>query len=284
MLFSSKVSAIDVFLDALYWRATETIDWALTNDVSTPHQNIAYKTISFNYDPGFRIGLDYKGNWDAKIYYTKFYTKASQSASGNLVSTFLGGKLLQGNNFFQTGQVNFTIDLSLCDVDFSKCCYLTDNLMLRPVIGLKAGRINQHIVTSFQGPISVFEMVKNNFRGIGPKAGIESNWIFCRNNGYQFSLFSDFTTSYLWGRWNIRDVANDNTLATVLTKVGRRNLGAFTLQGILGIKLDYQCLSMKLGYEIADWFNQYQVLDDGTGAHNNNLVLQGLTLRLSYDF
>ena len=62
------------------------------------------------------------------------------------------------------------------------------------------------------------------------------------------------------------------------------------LQGFMGFGLDFdlqgKCshLSFKLGYEIQDWFNQYQVFDNGTGAHNNDLLLQGLTLDMRLDF
>lgn len=289
-IFSSGAHAFDVFGDALYWQATETVDWVLQNDRNLPNQNIHYQTIGFNYKPGFRVGVNFKdvwdcnGGWDSKFTYTRYHTAAVDSASGNLVSTFLGGKLVQGTRFYQTGQINFTIDFNMFDWDLSKNICVTDSLLLRPAIGLRGGSINQKIITSFQGPISITETVKNNFRGIGPKVGIESRWAFCRVNNYLFSLVSDFSTSYLKGRWAIRDVTHDSISTTVRVKDGKRNLGAFTIQGMMGINLDYQCFSAKLGYEISDWFDQYQVLDDGTGGHENDLILQGITLRLSYDF
>lgn len=285
LLFSSSAQAFEVFLTPIYWRATETIDWAYTNNAVTPNQSIAYKTIDFDYAPGFRAGVGYnQDTWDSKFYYTRYYTKKTDSASGNLVSAFLGGKFVQGNNFFyQSGQVNFTINFNMFDWDLGSSTFVTDTLMLRPVIGLRGGWIHQKVITNFQGQISVTEHVKNNFKGIGPKVGIESKWEFCKIDGYQFSLFSDFTSSYMWGRWAISDITHDSLARTRSIKVGSRDFGAFTLQGVIGLNLDYECFSMKLGYDIADWFNQYQVLDDATGAHNNNLVLQGITLRFSYD-
>lgn len=39
---------------------------------------------------------------------------------------------------------------------------------------------------------------------------------------------------------------------------------------------------VKVAYEVSDWFNQYQVFDNTTGARNNDLVLQGLTVGLNY--
>lgn len=289
MLFSSSVQAFDVFFDPLYWRATETAEWVYSNDRNVLNQNISYKTINFDYTPGFRVGAGFKeaciDAWDLKIFYTNYYTKAKKSAKGNLVSTFLGGKLVQGNNFyFRSGQVNFTINLNMLDLDLSKNWYETDTFMLKPVIGLRGGKINQTIITRFQGPLSIVENVKNNFKGLGPKAGLEGKWTFCQINDYQWGIVSDFTTSYLAGRWRFRDVTHISNFTTLHINNGKRSFGSLTLQGLLGIKLDYNCFSAKLGYEISDWFNQYQVLDDGTGAHNNDLILQGITLRLSYTF
>lgn len=293
LTFSSGAQAFDVFFDALYWQATETVDWVLINDTNIPNQNIHYQSKDFKYAPGFRVGVNFKdiwnceSAWDSKFSYTRYHTKATDSASGNLVSTFLGGKLVQAGLapfFYQTGQINFTINFNMFDWDLNKNICVTDSLVLRPAIGLKGGSIKQKVITSFQGPISIVETVKNNFRGIGPKAGIGSQWSLCRHNDYLLSIFSDVSTSFLWGKWAIQDITHDSASTTVRVRDGKRKFGAFTLQGILGINLDYRCFSAKLGYEISDWFNQYQVLDDGTGGHSNDLILQGITLRLSYDF
>ena len=38
------------------------------------------------------------------------------------------------------------------------------------------------------------------------------------------------------------------------------------------------------GYEINDWLNQCQIFDDATGPHNNDLILQGLTVSFGCSF
>lgn len=291
LFISPSLQALDVFFEPLYWQATETVDWVFINDRSLPNQNITYKTVDFDYAPGFRVGVDLKGEhdclvpWDSKLYYTWYHTKATDSAGGNLVSTFLGAKLAQSGLFFyQSGQIHFKINFNMLDWDVGKSICVCDDLVLRPALGLRGGSIKQTISTSLQGPISVVENVKNNFRGVGPKTGIEGKWTFCRLNDYRLSLVSNFTTSYLWGRWKIRDITHLSNATTIDTKEGKRKVGAFTMEGMIGLHLDYDCFSMRFGYEIGDWFDQYQVLDDGTGAHNNDLILQGINLRLSYDF
>lgn len=292
LLFSSSVHALTFFFDPLYWRATESVDWELSNNLNSTNQNITYKTIAFDFKPGFRVGVDYEAAcWNTKFYYTKYYTKANDSDNGNLTSAFLAAKNIQTNPldpsldfFYQSGQVNFTINFNMIDWDVGKRFYVTDRIVLRPLVGLKGGWINQTINTNFQGRISVIENIKNDFKGIGPKVGVEGRLEFFCINNYQFDVVADFATSYLWGHWTIKDVLNDSAQKSYIIGVSDHDFGALAFQGMIGASLAYKQFSMTLGYEINDWLNQCQIFDDATGAHNNDLILQGITLRLAFDF
>lgn len=285
LLLSSSAHAFDFFLDGLYWQANETVDWALVNNLDPINQNVSVDTIVFQYDPGFRVGFRFDGDWDPRLIYTRYYTHTNDSTNGNVKSLFLASRLAQpAASFYHAGQINFTINFNMFDADISKPLCITDALTIRPVIGLKGGWINQTIATTFQDVPNIVENTKNNFSGIGAKAGIESKFEFLRLCNYEFSLLADFTTSYMWGKWKINDVLHGDTVQTVSIVVDDRDFGALAFQGLVGINLDYKCFSMKLGYEISDWFNQYQVYDNDTGAHSNDLILQGLTLGISYHY
>lgn len=283
---ASEIPPIGIFIDPLYWKATEVVDWCYSNNLNASNQRIIYNTAKFHFDPGVRFGIFYEGGFDTKLSYTKFYTRMRQAASGNLTSSSFGGKIIQSTNnfFYQTGQITFTIDYNVVDLDLSKRIFVSDALMLRPIVGLRGAWINQHLNTNFQGLISISERTKNNFNGIGPKLGVETHWLFACKEGFQFSIFSNFATSYLWGDWDIKDSTLYNVPVTLEASVGNRKMGSLAVQGIFGIAINSDCYSLKLGYEITDWFDQYQVLDDGTGGHNNDLLLQGLTLSFSYLF
>lgn len=302
LLFSSWVHALDFYADALYWQPSETVDWALTNSnigSSIPTQQIiSYNTILFNYAPGFRVGVGLKKeDWVARALYTRYNAQTQASASGNVISTFMPSKF--NSKFYQSGHVDFSMDFNLFDADLSKRIQVDDDLAFNPVIGLRGGWINQQINTRYQNPIAVpaappalplpfnpndvLECVSNNFSGLGPKVGGSGQWYFYKKNTIQYSLVGDFSTSYLWGRWFINDTLyqhNSEILGAV--DVGKRDFGAFAIQGFIGINLDYKQYSVKVGYEASDWFNQYQVFDNGSGTHTNDLVLQGLTLAISY--
>ena len=102
------------------------------------------------------------------------------------------------------------------------------------------------------------------------------------SNDFLYSLVADFSVSYLWGNWTIHDVATTADASKEIDIfIPKRDLGALGLQTLIGINMDYKNATIKLGYEINDWLNQFQVFDNDTGAHNNNLILQG-TLKRFY--
>jgi hypothetical protein len=199
------------------------------------------------------------------------------------------------SKFYRAARVNFSIDMNLLDLDLSKQIKVSETVVISPVVGVKGGWIYQQINTRYINPInvpptiynpnSVTEHVNNNFSGIGPKMGVDGLWSFYQSNNLQYSLLGSFDASYMWGKWDINDTLHqDNAGIIGAVELGHRDFGSFVLEALIGIKLGYKDASLKLGYEISDWFNQYQVFDNGSGTHTNDLVLQGYTLAFQYGF
>lgn len=104
----------------------------------------------------------------------------------------------------------------------------------------------------------------------------------------------------MWGNWDLRDNFRDDDIsysplldikipvyASVTT--GKRSFGAFEMQALLGMTVDFdfncdQHFTFKAGYEIQNWFSQYQLFDNLTSYHFNNLLFQGLTADMRFDF
>lgn len=284
MLFTHSAHAAEAFADFLYWRATESVDWCYSNSLSTPSQVIDYQTVNFAYKPAFRVGIGSHGRFDNTFSYTHYYTSSNATAVGNLVTTFIGGKLALNGTFSRSGQISFKIDFNMFDWDLSQRLYVADTIQIRPIVGVRGGWINQRAITDFQGTVTYNENVKNNFKGLGPKCALESRWTLKQTKTYTTNILAVFTAAYLFGEWNISDVVTQSTGSVINTSIGNRDFGAFAAQGLIGIDFSYKRTDFKLGYEIADWFEQYQVLDDGTGARCVDLLLQGLTLGISYRF
>jgi hypothetical protein len=286
LLFTSGAYAFDVFLEPLYWQANEDVYWAYINSKTSPDQTIQYLSNSFDYAPGFRVGLDVNDRYGTSFYYTKYDTQANESANGNLVSAFIGSTADQPYKgyTYDAGQEKLNIAFNMFDWDLNKRFYVNDVIMIKPLVGLAGGWINQDITADFQGSISTTEKISNDFTGIGPKAGIETELTLYNKNQTQIKFLAGFTAYYLWGHWNITDELTDSVSHQVNTDVDDKNMGALALQATAGLKFIDRKFSASLGYEIDDWFNQLQIFDDATGAHDNDLTLQGLTLKLAYNF
>lgn len=291
---------IDIFADALYWYTSETVDWAFTRVPSLSFEKTAYKTISFEWDPGFRVGLGYNmhhDQWDTQFYYTWFQAHAKDHASGSVTSGFLAARLSLLEPF-TTGKIHFNIHFNMFDWDLGRSFLVSKSLSLRPYIGAKGGWINQKgrakwTIPNFAGLGSLFsatEDVKNNFRGGGPKGGVNGKWILGNVNRHVFSIISNIASAYMWGHWTLRDEFIDTLSTKTAIKMKDRNFGAFMLQALMGFGWDFNFdknrshFALKLGYEIQDWFNQFQVFTNISGTDNADLVFQGLTLDLRFDF
>lgn len=275
-LYATSALAVSFFADALYWRATESIDWVLTNNLNSSNQTIGYQTISYQFDPGFRVGLGVSSPVDTKIYFTKFRTDVKDSATGNLTPTFLGAKLAGGT--YTRGNTDFDIDYNVIDWDIGKHFQSMPYLDLMPFIGVKGGWINQDIVTTLTGSKNITEYMKNDFSGIGPKVGISASSTGWHYGATHINLNTIFSAGYLWGHWELKDIANGFDVG-----LNNHEFGSLAIQSSLGIAAIYHNLSLSLNYELNDWFNQAQIFDDATGGHNNDLILQGLILGITWN-
>ena len=290
---------IDIFADALYWYTGETVDWAFTLAQSESSLRSTYKTFTFDWAPGFRVGLGYNmahDQWDTQASYTWFQSKATDHTSGTVTPAFLAARLSLLEPF-STGKASLHLRYNIFDWDLGRSFLISNHLILRPAIGLKGGRINQIIHSRWTIPqflhlftFSASEKLTNRFQGGGPKGGVNGKWCFGNTQNRYFSLIGMVEAGYLWGHWSIRDKFVDNLSTVIRVKTSPRNFGCFMLHAFMGFGWDCNFdhdrshFSVKFGYEIEDWFNQFQIYSDASGSQSNNLILQGLNLGIRFDF
>lgn len=294
LLAASKAApnCIDLYVDALYLYTTEVIDWA---SVLVPKENsetVFFKTVSFNWDPGFRVGIGYTPScsfWDMQLSYTYFQTKVTDRTEGDMIQSAYLGRRVSDIGFFQKGKIKTKINYNMFDLELGRTFCPSECFMLRPMIGLKGGWIDQRFKTSWEKTLEIFnilipitakENLRNDFWGIGPQGGVNSKWFFTNC----FSLVGDFSAAFMWGDWTITDRYDDTFGSRINIKVPNRDIGAFVLQGFIGLGFDTRLFSFKVGYEVQDWFNQYQVFDNATGGQSGDLILQGLKIQARYNF
>lgn len=301
LLTTPRALALEFFGDVLYWQATEPVDWTMTASGSSTDQVVAFKNLDYHFAPGFRVGmgLGRESDWGLSLSYTRFHTDTEATAAGKVTPVFLGNRLALSLNdppHFDSGSIRSVIDYNVLDLDIGKSFCPVESLQLRPVLGLRGAWINQTFDTEFQGTGSLLgiqfqktsdEHIANRFWGIGPKLGIESTLNLWSGEKCRIDLALNFYTAYLLGCWAISDVTIDTTdgfPSRFDIPINDRHFGALTFQAMAGVNFRLGRWIATAGYEFNDWLNQCQIFDDATGPHNNDLVIQGLTVRISCGF
>nr|WP_261361787.1 Lpg1974 family pore-forming outer membrane protein [Aeoliella straminimaris] len=297
------VRGAEFFGELLYWKATEPVDWVLNADPSPANQFVDYVSTDYDFVPGFRLGATLAGHWEPQIAWTHFETSTDDSIAGDLTAAFLGGKDSQPpapKLYFDTGQLAASIDYDMIDLDVGKSYEVVPSMVVRPVVGLRGGTLRQSFITAFQTSYTheavasqrnVVETAESNFWGIGPKMGVDSHVALYRSRLVEVNLQAGFFAAYLLGDWDLPDVTRitqtDDGVATDSTqtiKLASRDFGSLAFQAMVGMNFRAGHWSGAVGYELNDWLNQCQVFTDATGPQNNDLLLQGLNVRLAYEF
>jgi hypothetical protein len=287
---------IDVFGEVLYWYTSETVDWAFTLSSDPNTITTSYKTFTFQWAPGFRVGLGYNiyhDCWNTEASYTRFQSRATDQTSGSVTPAFLAARL----SFlepFSTGEASLDLNYNMFDWKLGRSSLVCRCLCIRPSIGVRGGWITQTIKSTWTidlfGSHIATEDIKQNFWGVGPTGGFNMKWRFKNIQNHSLSLVGQFEANYLWGHWSIKDEFTDDLFFTEIEIITLdRNFGSFVLPSFLGFEWGYafgcnRLLTAKIGYEIEDWFNQFQIFSDASGSQNNNLILQGFSLSLCLGF
>ena len=295
----TQPKTIDMVLETIYWYTSENMDWAYTLFTSNRFVQTDYKVFVFNWAPGFRIGLGYNmehDQWDTQASYTWFQSEASGSTGGPVIPGFLPARL-SGLEPFSKGNASINLHYNMFDWDLGRAFFVSNHLLLRPFIGMKAGWITQKLhsnweLFNFFGSDSLFatENLMQSFAGGGPKGGFSSKWLLCCSEQYFFSLVGMCEAGYLWGHWSIHDEYEDSLATTIPLITTPRRFGSFVLHSFIGLGWDADFdhdrshFEFKLGYEIEDWFNHCQFFTDINGAQNNDLILTGFSASLRFDF
>ncbi|MBX7066082.1 MAG: hypothetical protein K1X28_02510 [Parachlamydiales bacterium] len=294
-----QLGTVDIYAKGFYWYASETLDWAFTLNHTANTVNSDYRSLVFDWAPGFSVGFGFNidhDQWDVRTSYTWFNAKASDHTTGPVTSAFLGARtsLIELIQLFSAGKGKLNLLYNMFDIDLGRGYFLSDCLSIRPSIGIKGGWITQKIRTSWTidnfiltgSPLNATENLNQRFQGGGPKGGITGKWYLSPN----FSLMSQFEAGYLWGHWSINDTFIDNLNTIIFVKTTDRNYGALVFHSFLGFGWDsnFNCdqshIALQIGYEIEDWFNHLQIFTNTSGSQNNDLILQGFNCSLNLDF
>ncbi|MBF8263500.1 MAG: mOMP-like family protein [Parachlamydiales bacterium] len=305
--------------DFLYWQAQNT-GFMYGYEIKDPNAVAASNNIGSimrlpaKWDPGFRIGAGWNtdyDHWDVFAGWTWFRDHATKSRSvTGVTGTLLGfapmwPNMAASSPVWQHVHAGWHMWHNACDLELGRAYYITKHLSLRPHYGLRGGWIHQKFTSSLTLPMTgSFSQLdfhgKNNFWGVGPRVGIQSNWHFCDNS---WSVLGKASTALLLGetrtRYRSESLATGST--TFLTRHNVKDHFSQVvpnLQLFLGVdwsscfNCDKYLLGINAGWEVNYYWNQFNILSMNeaaalapTAAFGNHAVsMEGLTVNLHFDF
>lgn len=277
-------------LQALYLKSSEEgLEYAIKfNALLSPYannDNVCLHRPEFKWKPAFRLGMGFNfssQDWGLSVHWFQHHFKNTGSVSGGVavgpddprptvVLLALKTGLFEGSgSLYQSkGETIWKVANDLIDFDLSRLIDLSSvSLSIKPVVGLRAGRISQRVNNIFHRIVSGTDTshlinITNLFRGIGLKIGLEP--LFHFNQG--FGLYGKTHLSILQGNFKtsyqeILNIppGNNETQMTVHDNF-HTNAEIFDIEA--GFSWQYSFTSgaefiARLGYQHQSFYRQYQ--------------------------
>lgn len=300
---SAGAREVSPFAHLLVWQASEESSAFWANVTSEPVSNtliFSPKNVNFEWDRGFRAGFLYEPEcyfWDTKLYWTYYPTNKNMNVplgaelvTPEFFSGFLSQDVTKLQGIYLGANLNWQLIMNTIDLEASHKVILGKSLIIRPSIGIKGASINQTIHANWNALVYVAtEKVENNFLGAGPSFGIAGDW----NLYGPLNLIGNFSTAFLWGRWNVNDTYKRPsalfglvTPTTINTSMKRSMFGTLMLDYFVGLEWRHSGRShvtLQLGYEMQYWANQLRLPTFQQLPLHGDLTLQGGTCGIYVD-
>ncbi|HSX03964.1 MAG TPA: Lpg1974 family pore-forming outer membrane protein [Rhabdochlamydiaceae bacterium] len=274
--------------------------------------NTRAKTVNFNWDWGFRLGLganlEHDG-WDIFLNWMQFRTHANRFITPNATETLfpvlphpgsVGNEF--GNATASAASSKWKLHLNEIDLEGGRQFFVSKWLTVKPHAGFRTAWIRQKDHVKYLGlvgpafPLGKVDM-KCNYWGLGIRGGLDTQWgIACG-----WSVVANYAASILYGFFN-----SHHNEAAIFASGARSNLFSFKdfyhvgrviTDFLIGLRYDYMfCeeryhVGVQAGWEHHMFFGQNQFIrfaDDvaqaSMFANQGDLSLQGFSLDVRFDF
>ena len=265
----------------------------------------------FKYSSGFKVGASAElgfDNWDLEAQYiwlrpgykqTKMYatdtTYAATTAAAEWMNAPSGTRLLNA-----TGQ--WRLNYNLVQLNMGRNYMISPNLSFRNYYGIRGAWFNQKNDTRYffgdststasdatTGRTNYQVWQRQNWWGVGFQTGVDTAWMFDEN----WSIYANFGTSLLWGRFNNRNQVK-NTTANPDTFDENWRQSNYGLQPTLDIEMGFRWVMtfddnsyaflLQAGWEQQIWFNQVRMNTYVSNYSQGDLSIQGFNLRARFYF
>jgi hypothetical protein len=317
MISTTLHAGTELSVEYLYWKVQEdqlypviSFDQYVSNglnifDLTPQNQKFAYTSgvrVSGRYDCCCR-------NYDLNFAWTHIHPCTTRNiSSSDILISFIDQT---NTNLPQatSGESQWNLNYDILDLTLGCEYMICRRFSIRPNIGLKGGWINQtqeitvNNVALDGPPPTAFAQGsvkrRNNFSGVGPRLGVDLRY----GLGSCFGIFSTFGGALLFGDGALKTTTflsdtldnDDDPIGPQLTTLN--NPGSrlsSTVQLLLGVDWTY-CLYQKyeiflgVAYEAQLWWNQLRSINSipqalMVNSPAGNLMMQGLTLQMSFEF
>lgn len=215
-----------------------------TNFVLSNHifGNTKYKTVNFELDWGFRLGIGINlphDGWDISMHWTRFLTEAHKHVKSdantfltplfvnnqlatNVADTTLPPVTLEstGQGLFRDASCHWNMHLNEIDLELGRFFFASKWLIIKPHAGLRTAWVRQKDNIAYENFLSLpdffpiindsFQTMKCHFWGLGILGGVDTQWgLTCG-----WSLFANFAASLLYGYFDISTVESNDGLSS----------------------------------------------------------------------
>lgn len=287
--------------DLLFWNLKEGgSDYALPYKENPRIPSGKAKHAHFNWNFGFRTGAGYHFEhdaWDWLLNFTWFHAHANNSAHRDHGSGLSPQKGVLLPFPVTKMHSHWHVHYYVLDLEVGRRYFVSKYLAIRPQFGIESAWIPQRRRYTLRDDDLFGQNIygKNNFWGIGPRAGVEGAWYF----GRHFSLISALSGCLQWGHFkdHLKETALSSGKKTRIVDVdGSFHRLAPNVQMRLGAGWDGDIneginhLGISLSYELQYWWRQNQFLNEEQPISTSfqheamDLSLNGVTLNVRFDF
>jgi len=287
----------------IYWQAMGE-HLALGILPSVPEDNYSYTQkiydMDFDWKPGFKVGIgtstDYD-HWDFCAEYTWLHGSNSKRYSPDPTLFIQVPRHLDYEMWANSLYAKWDIDFDILDVELARSYYVGTKYSFRTHFGVRAAWLNQEYKENIYvlesgphgaGPNWWYYTGKTRNWGVGPRIGVDINWMF--TEGFRF--FSNAASSILYSRYRIteKEVNVYSATTSAFETIYQKNtfhalrptlemLGGFGWGTYLGDG-EYH-FDISAAYEFHIFWNQESMrFNDMKG----DLSLNGLTVTARFDF
>lgn len=259
----------------------------------------------WDYNPGMRFGLGFyldHDAWNLDFNWTwaniTNYKSVRATDDGVLIPLWLlGADEIQP--FGSRANAVWTAQYNMLDFVLGKPYHISRYLVVNPFFGVRGGWINQHFSVGYSRTATNSTIThhgeKNNFRAVGGKMGINTDWIV----GKGWWLFGNLSGSLVAGKFEIKQnltIPDENgSDGFDLVSDYYQNVPNMEMAIGLGWSRQFDCcryrISLRAAYEFIQWWDQLNMRKFYSGhptyasdvVSRGNLTLNGFSLRLQLD-